>query len=141
MKKRIVVATFEAADIQKQLNTVNHKRARELLESRLSSTYLESFIDFYQNNRLGIMMYTCIKTYTFRLFLGSRNFFLRHSYILRTLTCNHKDSRMVTETGVISCLAYRCNSYVIIISYFVMIFVDIVCQIIMYSYSVWIVLF
>ena len=45
MKKRIVVATFEAADIQKQLNTVNHKRARELLESRLSSTYLESFID------------------------------------------------------------------------------------------------
>ena len=45
MKKRKVIATFEAADIQKQLNTVKYKRARKLLESRLSNTYLESFID------------------------------------------------------------------------------------------------
>ena len=45
MKKRKVIATCDAADIQKQLNTVKHRRARELLESRLSSTYLECFID------------------------------------------------------------------------------------------------
>ena len=36
MKTRIVIATFEAADIQKQLETVKHKRARELLESHLT---------------------------------------------------------------------------------------------------------
>lgn len=45
MKKRNVIATFEVLDIQKQLNAVKHKRARKLLESRLRSTYIESFID------------------------------------------------------------------------------------------------
>lgn len=45
MKKRKVIAIFEATCIQKQLNTVKHKRARELLESHLSSTYLEAYID------------------------------------------------------------------------------------------------
>ena len=45
MKKRTIIATFEAADIQKKLSIVKHKRARELLESRLRSTYIESFID------------------------------------------------------------------------------------------------
>ncbi len=45
MKERKFLSTFEAADIQKQLITVKHKRGRELLESRLSYTYLESFID------------------------------------------------------------------------------------------------
>lgn len=45
MKTRHVITTFEVHEIQKQLNKTKHKKARELLESRLKSTYLESYVD------------------------------------------------------------------------------------------------
>ena len=45
MKRRYYVSTFEAHDIQKQITECKHDRAKKLLESRLNTTYMESFVD------------------------------------------------------------------------------------------------
>lgn len=45
MKKRQVISTFEAQELQNQINHCKHERARKLLESRLRKTYMESFVD------------------------------------------------------------------------------------------------
>lgn len=45
MKKRTTIATFEAKEIQDQINRTKHERGRQLLESKLKSTYLESYVD------------------------------------------------------------------------------------------------
>lgn len=45
MKKRQVIVSFEAKDIQLQIAKAKHKGAKDLLEFRLRTTYLESMVD------------------------------------------------------------------------------------------------
>src|SRR5215217_2525315 len=54
MKRRNIISTYEAADIQKQLNRTKHEKARKLLESHLKSTYLESYVDLDKNKAILI---------------------------------------------------------------------------------------
>lgn len=58
MKKRYYETTFEATDIQKQLNSVKHERARKMLEARLHSTYLESFVNLEKPEAVIWIPYT-----------------------------------------------------------------------------------
>jgi hypothetical protein len=45
MKRSIYRTSFEAAEIQKQINNTKHERARKLLQSKLITTHIESFVD------------------------------------------------------------------------------------------------
>jgi hypothetical protein len=49
MKRRHVVASIDAANIQAQIDGCKHKRGRELLERRLLRMYLESYVDLEKN--------------------------------------------------------------------------------------------
>jgi|SRR5215207_2612626 len=59
MKKRWVIATLEAHELQKQINKTKHERGRKLLESRITKTYLESWVDL--DNKEAILV--CAKDY------------------------------------------------------------------------------
>jgi hypothetical protein len=56
MKKRTTIATFEAKEVQDQINRTKHERGRELLEAKLKTTYLESFVDLQKKK--GVIICT-----------------------------------------------------------------------------------
>ena len=53
MKWKQMIPTHEAKEIQRQLSNAKHERARQLLQSKLRLTYIESFVDL-ENNRARI---------------------------------------------------------------------------------------
>ncbi|MDQ3839350.1 MAG: hypothetical protein M3297_08785 [Thermoproteota archaeon] len=49
MKRRKFIATPEVLEFQKRINATKHERRRKLLESSLTKTYLESWVDLDNN--------------------------------------------------------------------------------------------
>jgi hypothetical protein len=56
MKKRQIIHTFEAKEIQHQINECKHDRARKLLDSRLRSTYMDSYVDLERKKATVLIM-------------------------------------------------------------------------------------
>ena len=56
MKHRQVIATFEVQELQKQINRCKHERTKKLLESRIRTTYMESYVDLEKKEAIVLCM-------------------------------------------------------------------------------------
>lgn len=51
-KRRKFISTPEALELQKRINSTKHERARKLLESHITRTYVESWVDLDNNKAI-----------------------------------------------------------------------------------------
>jgi hypothetical protein len=54
MKHRQTIHTFEAQELQSKINKSKHERARKILQSKLLTTYMESYVDL--ENKTAIVL-------------------------------------------------------------------------------------